>query len=84
MEGLVKPAKPHFDPMAFLAKAAPENGTKIPRKRLVLRSGSTACSPLMTANAQADGGCSNPTGFDRPSIRQRWRQKEFVSRESAV
>jgi hypothetical protein len=26
----------------------------------------------------------DPTGFGNPSIRRRWRQKEFVSRESSV
>jgi hypothetical protein len=42
-----------------------------------------ACGSGTRGWCQAGGGCSNPTGFDQPSIRQRWRQKEFVSRESA-
>jgi hypothetical protein len=42
-----------------------------------------ACGSGTRGWCQAGGGCSNPTGFDQPSIRQRRRQKEFVSGESA-
>ena len=42
-----------------------------------------ACGSGTRGWCQAGGGCSNPTGFDRPLIRQRRRQKEFVSGKSA-
>jgi len=42
-----------------------------------------ACGSGTRGWCQAGGGCSNPTGFVGPSIRQRRRQKEFVSGKSA-
>jgi hypothetical protein len=42
-----------------------------------------ACGPGTRGWCQAGGGRSNPTGFVGPSIRQRRRQEEFVSGESA-
>ena len=42
-----------------------------------------ACGSGTRGWCQAGGGCSNPTGFDQPSIRQRRRQEEFVSGKSA-
>ena len=43
-----------------------------------------ACGSGTRGWCQAGGGCSNPTGFVGPSIRQRRRQEEFVSGESAA
>jgi hypothetical protein len=40
-----------------------------------------ACGSGTRGWCQAGGGCSNPTGFVGPSIRQRRRQEEFVSGE---
>ena len=42
-----------------------------------------ACGSGTRGWCQAGGGCSNPTGFVEPSIRQRRRQEEFVSGKSA-
>ena len=42
-----------------------------------------ACGSGTRGWCQAGGGCSNPTGFVGPTIRQRRRQEEFVSGESA-
>ena len=42
-----------------------------------------ACGSGTRGWCQASRGCLDTTGFDRPSIRQRRRQEEFVSRESA-
>ena len=42
-----------------------------------------ACGSGTRGWCQAGGGCSNPTGFVGPSIRQRRRQEEFVSGKSA-
>jgi hypothetical protein len=42
-----------------------------------------ACGSGTRGWCQAGGGCSNPTGFDRLSIRQRRRPKEFGSGKSA-
>jgi hypothetical protein len=42
------------------------------------------CGPGTRGWCQAGGGLQSPTGRCEPSIRWRWRQKEFVSRESAA
>jgi len=42
------------------------------------------CGPGTRCWCQACGGDIDPTGFGAPSIRGRWRQEEFVSRESAL
>jgi hypothetical protein len=41
------------------------------------------CGPGTRGWCQAGGGLQSPTGRCEPPIRRRWRQEEFVSRESA-
>src|SRR3954469_18805498 len=55
---------------------APTNGVKSGRQSRVVLAPVAGVKPAEVLR--------NPTGFQKPSIRRRWRQKEFVSRESSV
>jgi hypothetical protein len=52
-------------------------------RRTVLKRTAKACGSGARGWRQAGGGLQSPTGQCKPSIRRRWRQDEFVSRESA-
>ena len=52
------------------------------RKRCCVRQKRVVLAPV--AGVKSAEVSRGPTGFARPSIRQRWRQEEFVSRESAL
>jgi hypothetical protein len=51
-------------------------------RRCSVRQNRVVLAPV--AGVQAVGGELDPTGSIQPSSRQRWRQDEFVSRESAA
>src|SRR5206468_8469129 len=52
--------------------------------RTALKRTAKPCSPDTRGWCQAAGGAFDRTGSIEPSSRQRWRQDEFVSRESAA
>src|SRR5215216_6677314 len=52
-------------------------------RRTVLKRTAKACGSGARGWRQVGGGLQSPTGQCKPSIRRRWRQDEFVSRESA-
>ena len=52
--------------------------------RTALKRTAKPCGPDTRGWCQAAGGEFDPTGSIEPSSRQRWRQDEFVSRESAA
>jgi hypothetical protein len=53
-------------------------------RRTALKRTAKPCGPGIRGWCQAAGGAFDPTGSVEPSSRQRWRQKEFVSRESSA
>jgi hypothetical protein len=52
--------------------------------RTALKRTAKPCGPDTRCWCQAAGGDFDPTGSIEPSSRQRWRQDEFVSRESSA
>ena len=53
-------------------------------RRTVLKRTAKPCGPGARGWRQVGGGLQSSTGQCKPSIRRRWRQDEFVSRESAA
>src|SRR4051812_22141007 len=52
--------------------------------RTALKRTAKPCGSGTRGWCQAAGGACDPTGSVEPSSRQRWRQEEFVSRESSA
>ena len=61
----------------------PVSGSRRAGRTALMRT-AKPCGPGTRGWCQAAGGEFDPTGSIEPSSRQRWRQDEFVSRESAA